>query len=370
MSKIRVISVVGARPQFMKASALSKEFHRRINFDEILIHSGQHFDQNMSSKIIDELFDKKFDFILSAGNKNEIDMTSYILSKLQSIFQKTKPDAVIVFGDTTTTLASALTARKMNIPVIHVESGVRNYDNFMPEEINRILVDRISTINICATSVGKINLEREGFGTDVIDSDVRICGDLMYDIYLNTINSFKSELSPLIKTHNLLAGKFILCTIHRASNVDNLKALKNIVSALNEINKIIPIIFPVHPRTKQNLLNFNLKLECITIDPITYKETMHLLKDCNSVITDSGGLVRESYFAKKLSLLLLESPLWPEINNENASLNVKPEFDLIVKGFKKLKNLKPRYTNKIFGDGKTACHIVNMIEEKISILRK
>tara|TARA_B100001093_G_C26826333_1_gene1014198 strand:+ start:674 stop:1786 length:1113 start_codon:yes stop_codon:yes gene_type:complete len=370
MSRIRVASVVGARPQFMKASVLSKEFLRRSNFEEILIHSGQHFDHNMSSKIIDELFDKKFDFILSAGNKNEIDMTSYILSNLQKLFKKTKPDAVIVFGDTTTTLASALTARKMNIPIIHAESGVRNYDNYMPEEINRILVDRISTINICATSVGKNNLEKEGFGTDVIESKIKICGDLMYDAYLETINNFRSEFSPLIKEHKLSEGKFILCTIHRSSNVDNLKTLKNIVTALNDINKFIPIIFPVHPRTKQKLLDFKLKLECITIDPITYKETIHLLKDCNSVITDSGGLVRESYFSKKLSLMLLESPVWPEINKEEASLNIKPEIDLIVQGFKKLQNLKPNYNNKIFGEGKTAGRIVDLIEEQILSTRK
>ena len=170
MSKIKVLSVMGARPQFMKAAVLSKALSKDIRFDEVLVHTGQHYDANMSSSFINELFDKKIDYLLEAGGKNEIEMIAYILCEMQKIILEVMPKIIIVFGDTTTTLATALTARKMNIALVHVESGVRNYDNKMPEEINRVIVDRLSSLNVCVTATGKDNLYYEGFNSKSIKS--------------------------------------------------------------------------------------------------------------------------------------------------------------------------------------------------------
>lgn len=367
MSKTKVLSVMGARPQFIKAAVLSKALSKHKIFDEILVHTGQHYDPNMSSSFIDELFDRKIDYLLNAGGKNEIEMLAYILCKLQKIILEVMPKIIIVFGDTTTTLATALAARKMNIPLVHIESGVRIYDNNMPEEINRIVVDRIASLNICVTNTGKDNLYLEGFDSRSITSKVKVCGDLMYEAYLSKMSQLKDQESQIVKEYNLTSNKYILCTAHRASNVDNLSNLKNIIEALNVINKITPIIFPIHPRTKAKIDKENLRLEFITCNPLSYTETLLLLKDCMYTITDSGGLLREAYFSKKKSILILESPLWPEINNHSCSLNIAPIKDDIINGFYKINDLKSDFSKNIFGDGNTASRIVDLLEETINL---
>ena len=366
MSKIKVLSVMGARPQFMKAAVLSKALSKDIRFDEVLVHTGQHYDANMSSSFINELFDKKIDYLLEAGGKNEIEMIAYILCEMQKIILEVMPKIIIVFGDTTTTLATALTARKMNIALVHVESGVRNYDNKMPEEINRVIVDRLSSLNVCVTATGKDNLYYEGFNSKSIKSKVVICGDLMYEAYLNKIKLLNDQESLIIKKNNLITNNYILCTIHRASNVDNLTKIKNIISAINKIHKITPIVFPIHPRTKAKIEKENLHLDCITCDPLSYSETLLLLRDSIFTITDSGGLVRESYFAKKKSIFILESPVWPEINNHKCSLNIRPVKKDIISSFYRIGELKSDFSKNIFGDGNTASRIIELLEETVN----
>lgn len=363
MSKIKILSVVGARPQFMKSAALSKTLSKYNKFEEILVHTGQHYDTNMSASLINELFERKIDFLLDAGGKNEIEMMAYIACELQKIFLTTMPKIIIVYGDTTTTLAAALTARKMNIPLVHIESGVRNYDNSMPEEVNRILVDRISELNICVTSKGKDNLYREGFKS--LESKVVVCGDLMYETYLNKMKELNNQKSKLLKDHNLVSDNYIFCTIHRASNVDDISNLKNIIKAINEINKVIPVVFSIHPRTRKKIREKKLNLYCVTCEPVSYSESLLLLKDCKFAVTDSGGIIRESYFARKKSLLILESPLWPEINFEHCSINCPPKKESIIEGFNSLENLSSNFESSIFGEGNTSFQIHDLLEEMV-----
>lgn len=361
-NKIKLLTVIGARPQIMKSAVLSKAIDKSSDFTEILVHTGQHYDRSMSSSIMSELFDRKLNYKFKSGGRDEISMTAYMIEKLKNIIKKEKPEYLVVFGDTTSTLAAALAGKKMLIPVIHIESGVRNYDNNMPEEFNRIVVDRISDINICATNQSLINLKKENFGTKQIPCSIAFCGDLMLDCY----NHFKSNLHnddflnlPLRKFIN---KDFIFCTIHRQSNVDNKKNLENIVEALNQISDQIPVILPLHHRTRKRIKQYGLKLRCNVIQPITYFETVKFLKKCKFVITDSGGLVREAFFSKKLSICILEKTMWPEINHLNASIGCRPKSREIIKNFCELSKMRPNFKKKIFGTGNASKKILKLIK--------
>ena len=259
-NKIKLITVIGARPQIMKSAILSKAIDQSTDFTEILVHTGQHYDPVMSSSIMLELFDRKLNYRFKSGGRDEISMTAFMIEKIKNIIKKERPDYLVVYGDTTSTLAAALAGKKMLIPVIHIEAGVRNYDKNMPEEFNRIVVDRISDINICATNKSLLNLKKENFGTTQIPCSIAFCGDLMLDCY----NYFKKNLYNKdllnLEFSNFIDKDFIFCTIHRQSNVDNKKNLENIVKALNQISDQIPIILPLHHRTRKRIKQYGLKV--------------------------------------------------------------------------------------------------------------
>jgi len=360
-NKIKLLTVIGARPQLMKAAMLSKSIDMSDDFNEILVHTGQHYDPAMSSSIISELFNRKPDYFLNSGGKDEISMTAYILEQTKKLILKENPNYIVVYGDTTSTLAVALAAKKLHIPLIHVESGVRNYDLSMPEEFNRIVVDRISDINICVTEHSFENLRREAFVTKEIPGMVTVCGDLMLDCFKFFQSHISKSLSSILTQNGLNTKNYILFTIHRQSNVDNKESLKNIVKALNKIHSHIPVLIPLHHRTRMRLEQFNLKLECCVIDPVSYLDSLSLLRDCKFVITDSGGLVREAFFAKKVSLSILEDAVWPEISNLKASVNTRPNTEEIEAKFLELSNLEPDFKKLIFGNGDAAKKILTDI---------
>jgi UDP-GlcNAc3NAcA epimerase len=361
-SKIKLLSVVGARPQLMKATMLSKAIDKAEDFEEVLVHTGQHYDEAMSSSIISQIFNKKPNFFLNSGGKDEISMITHIMEKMKNLFEKINPNYVLVYGDTTSTLAAALATKIKKIPLIHVESGVRNYDLNMPEEFNRLTVDRISDINICATKHTYENLRLEAFATKEISSRLSLCGDLMFDCFKFFDPRVSDDLLEILSFNNLKIDDYILCTIHRQSNVDNENALKNIVKALNNINRSIPVLFPLHHRTRDRLKQFNLKLNCCVIDPVSYLDSLKLIRNCKFVITDSGGLVREAYFSKKLSLTIsVEKVVWPEINFLEASINTTPEVDKIEAKIHEISTLNPAFEKKIFGDGYAAEKILSEI---------
>ncbi len=361
-NKIKLFTVIGARPQLMKATMLSKSIDKSNDFNEILVHTGQHYDEAMSSTIIAQIFNKKPDYFLDAGDKDEISMIAYIIEQMKILLNKEKPNYVVVYGDTTSTLAAALAAKKMNISLIHVESGVRNYDLSMPEEFNRITVDRISDINFCATKHSFENLQREAFTTKEIPSRISLCGDLMFDCFKFFEPSLSKDFPNMLSSNELKINDYILCTIHRQSNVDDEKVLGNIVKALNNINNNIPVLIPLHHRTRKRLKQFNLKLNCCVIDPVSYLDSLKLIRNCKFVITDSGGLVREAYFSKKLSLtILVENVVWPEINFIKASINTTPKVDKIETKIHEIPTLKPNFEKQIFGDGYAAEKILSEI---------
>lgn len=352
--KKKILTVVGARPQFIKAAVVSKAITRLDLFREIIVHTGQHYDQNMSKIFFRKLNIKKPKYFLNINKLNHNVMISKMILKLDKIYKKEKPDGVIVFGDTNSSLSAALSAKKRKIPTFHIESGVRNFDEKMPEESNRYLIDRISDLNFCATDLNYRNLFKEGYCSNSINSKVIKSGDVMFDLFKEYLNNKKIKKSK--DQSNL-----IICTIHRESNVDDINNLKNIITALDEINNVNPVLLISHPRTKKIILKKKLKYNFKIIDSISYSQMIDFLISSKFVITDSGGLIKEAFFAKKKSISILEAPVWPELVSRKCCINVPPSKKKILKAFKKVQELNGNFHNNIFGNGKASELIIKKI---------
>ena len=332
--KKKILTIVGARPQFVKAAVISKAIRKFNYFRETIVHTGQHYDQNMSEIFFKNLNIKKPKYFLNIKKLNHNPMISKMIFRLDKIYQKEKPDGVIVFGDTNSSLSAALSAKKRKIPIFHIESGVRNYDERMPEESNRYLVDRIADLNFCVTDLNYKNLINEGYYSNIINSKIIKSGDVMFDLFKE---------------------------IEKKKNIKKNINLKNILMALDEINKVSPVLLISHPRTKKTILKKKLKYNFEIIDSVSYSQMINYLHSCKFVITDSGGLVREAYFAKKKSILILNNPLWPEIVLQKCSLNVIPSKKKILKAFNDMQKLNGKFTNNIFGNGKASELIIKKI---------
>ena len=349
------LHVVGARPQFMKLAPLHKEMISQ-DLECKILHTGQHFDSNMSDIFFKELDIPKPDYNLNINSLSNVSMTAKMMEGIEEIIVRDDIDAVIVYGDTNSTTAGAIVARQMNIPVIHVESGVRNGDPTMPEEINRIVVDRIADLLFCVSERSYENLKQEAlwYGARAFN-----CGDLMYDCLLNT-------MKLLDIPDNNVVEPYVLATIHRAYNTDNPARLRSIIGALNTINEKTKVVMPMHPRTKN-------KIEGLQIDfdlspPVGYKEMMGLLANSRSVITDSGGLVREAYWLKKPSLTLLRKPVWSELISLGVSQNVDPSS--LVGAYRERQLMVNEFTEGIFGFGDSAKKITHILLDNIKQWRK
>ena len=361
MKQHKIITIVGARPQFIKSAIVSKYLSKKKNLTEIIVHTGQHFNENMSKIFFKQLNLLKPKYLLKTGRKSHNKMISKIISEVDRIIDQEKPSLILVYGDTNSTLAGALAAKKANIKIAHVEAGVRNFDELMPEEVNRYITDRISNLNFCVTHENIENLKNEGFGNVIPYSKVILSGDVMYYIFLKKYKNINKKYKYF--SEKIVSNEFILCTIHRASNVDEPKTLKAIIKSLNIINKKIPVVFLIHPRTKIRLKKNNIKLEAIIKNPLGYEETLFYLMNCKFLITDSGGLCREAYFAEKKSVFIYEKPVWPEITAAGCSISAIPKLRNILEAFDKLKTLKGTFKKKIFGKGNAASIIVNNIDQ-------
>lgn len=350
---MKIITVVGARPQFIKAAPVSREL--RKYFDEKLVHTGQHYDDNMSKIFFEELGIPLPDYNLKIGSGSHGKMTGEMLAKLEEIYINEKPDCVLVYGDTNSTLAGALAASKLLIPVIHVEAGLRSYNKAMPEEQNRILTDNISKLLLVPTVDAEKNLKNEG-----ITEGVYNIGDVMYDAVLMFKERSKSK-EYLLKNLNLLPNEYILTTIHRAENTNDINRLKNIIEALNESKETI--VLPLHPRTKKFVsdygLTFNENIKII--EPIGYLEMLMLESNAKKIVTDSGGVQKEAYFMGKPCITMRDETEWVETVEVGWNVIVGTDKYAIIDA---INNFNPKGEQKlIFGDGRASEKIVELLKK-------
>ncbi|MFL0246907.1 non-hydrolyzing UDP-N-acetylglucosamine 2-epimerase [Candidatus Clostridium stratigraminis] len=350
---MKIITIVGARPQFIKAAAVSNVIRKK--HEEILVHTGQHYDENMSKVFFEELNIPKPDYNLEVGSGNHGKQTGNMLIRLEEIYEKEKPDLVLVYGDTNSTLAGALCASKLLIPVAHVEAGLRSFNMAMPEEQNRILTDHLSKYLFVPTESAIKNLKYEG-----IEKGVYNVGDVMYDAVLHFKNIAKEKTS-IINKLNLSDGQYILTTIHRAENTNDIKRLKNIIEALNECDKMV--VLPLHPRTKKYIDEYGLKLNknIKVIEPIGYLEMISLEMHAEKIVTDSGGVQKEAFFMGKPCITMRDETEWVETVQNGWNVIVGTNKDNILNSI--VSFIPERPQNNIFGDGKAANKILDIIEK-------
>ncbi len=355
---MHIVYIVGNRPQFIKLAILHQQIKQFDFIRETIIHTGQHFSKEMSDIFFDELDIELPTINLQINSLSHAVMIGKTMEALSTKIGSLSPDFVVVFGDTNATLAGALTAKKLNIPVIHIEAGIRTFDEKMPEESNRYITDRISDINFCCTYLGMQHLKNEGFNGETIQSRVINSGDLMLDAFY--YYSTKKQKATKQDEYSI-NGDYILTTIHRKQNIEDSYLLSHIVEALNVLNKETPVICPLHPNTKQLLLANNIFPEFKIIPPQGYFALQRLLQKAKFVITDSGGLQREAFFAQKPLLILMEKPFWPEVLEHGTAICSSSYKYEILNHFQVLKKMKGQNNISIFGNGKAAAIIVDEI---------
>jgi UDP-GlcNAc3NAcA epimerase len=383
MRKKKIITIIGARPQIIKSSALSRAI--RLSFstkiEEVIVHTGQHYDENMSSVFFDEMEIPKPNYNLNVGSGSHGLQTAKMLEGLEKIYQEENPDAVVIYGDTNSTLAGAIAAAKIHIPIVHIEAGLRSFNKSMPEEINRITADHMSTLLFSPTKSGIANLLKEGFSKEIkpqptIDTpNVYLCGDIMYD---NTLyfSDFSAKKSNIINELNLTSNNYVLCTIHRDSNTDQAQNINSIFKALTEIQKSsgLKIVLPLHPRTKAKmaeLLDKDLKekidsnSEIIILPPTGFLDIIALESNARIIITDSGGLQKEAYFVQKPCVILREQTEWIEIVENGNAVLAGANYEKIISAFDELMTKNKFTFPPFYGNGNAANFICTKILEDL-----
>jgi UDP-GlcNAc3NAcA epimerase len=358
---MKIVTIVGARPQFVKAAVLSRAISEyngkagRLEIEEVIVHTGQHFDENMSDVFFNQMDIPRPQYNLKINNLSHGAMTGMMLSKIEEVLQNEDPDWVLVYGDTNSTLAGALAAKKMHIKVAHVEAGLRSFNMRMPEEINRVLTDRISDLLFCPTETAVFNLKEEGFNK--LTNSIVQCGDVMYDA---AMYYSKQVVKPQSIDDN---QKFVLSTIHRQENTDDGTKLASIFEALSEIASEQSVVLPLHPRTIKKMEQFNItsSKDIQIIEPVGYFEMIWLLSNCSCVVTDSGGLQKEAFFFKKPCITVREETEWVELIQHNVNFLTGSDKDQIVRAFKKLDEKKIEFDINLYGEGNTGQIIVEQL---------
>ena len=399
---LKIATIVGARPQFVKAAVVSRAIEHQNqkrgedsnHIEEIIIHTGQHYDHNMSDIFFEEMHIPLSKYHLCVKDLSHGAMTGRMLEKIEEVLQKENPDIVLVYGDTNSTLAGALAAAKLHLPVAHVEAGLRSFNRLMPEEINRVLTDHVSNVLFCPTKQAVKNLKREGIENDQskqkeksginrnerneIKSDdpsklaqqiiqsppsVLLAGDVMLDaaIYYKKY-SRKPEFD--------VPPEFVLVTIHRAENTNDPARLKSIFSALRKISHEMPVIIPLHPRTlplitKLKIPPANLRI----IDPVGYLNMVYLLERCTLVMTDSGGLQKEAYFFKKPCITLRDETEWVELVANDFNCLAGADDHKIYEGFKNSLEKHLNFDLKLYGEGDAGIKIVRFLVDYLTSRR-
>ena len=358
---MKIITVIGARPQFVKAATVSRAIKQHnINNDsfieEQIIHTGQHYDANMSDIFFEEMDIPKPKHTLGIGGGTHGAMTGRQIEKIEEILLEEKPDYVLVYGDTNSTLAGALAAVKLHIPIVHVEAGLRSFNMAMPEEVNRILTDQISSTLFCPTQTAVNNLQNEGFNNR--DCKIYNVGDVMYDAAM-----YYAPKSEKPKQLTINDKGFALVTIHRAENTDDPERLSSIIQALNEISKSMPLVCPLHPRTQKLINELDLRFNANILAPVGYFEMIWLLQNCSSVLTDSGGLQKEAYFFNKACITMRDQTEWVELVETGVNTLVGANINEIIKGFETIKNTNIDSSQSLYGQADAAFKII----EKLNI---
>ncbi len=343
----KIVTILGARPQFVKAAVLSRIISKHQKIEEIIIHTGQHYDVNMSAIFFEEMEIPTPKHNLEINGLSHGAMTGQMLIKIEEVLIKEKPNLVVVYGDTNSTISGALAAKKMNIKVVHVEAGLRSFNMKMPEEINRILTDRISDLLLCPTTTAIENLQNEGFQN--FPSKIVKCGDIMKDA-VEFYGRTSEEKSSIISNLNVEPNKFVLATIHRQENTDSIENLKAIFEGLEQIHSKSQVVMPLHPRTKAILekhqLNFNIRF----IDPVGYFDMLELLKNCNCVVTDSGGLQKEAFFNKKHCIIAREETEWVELVVNGFAKIVGSNSSKMLNAYKNFQNSTVDFNLNLYGN--------------------
>ena len=350
---MKLLTIIGARPQFVKAAAFSFCLKQHDQIEEIIVHTGQHYDANMSEIFFDQLGIPKPDYRLESGGKTHGEMTGYQLTAIEKILLEEQPDWVIVYGDTNSTLAGALAAAKIHIPIAHIEAGLRSFNMHMPEEVNRILTDRLSTLLFCPTQTAVDHLNKEGY--QAFNSKVEIVGDIMFDalkLFASTLDHTKPNELP-----------FALCTLHRAENTDDVGRLTDLCESLNTIAEELQLILPLHPRTKKRIADEGIILNAnVTIlEPLSYIDFINYMKHSELVISDSGGIQKEAYFLHKNCIVLRDETEWTELIESKNNVLTGTSKQKILQAFKNRKSLNQDFNAPIYGLGKTAELIIKTL---------
>lgn len=362
---IRIVNLVGARPQFIKASALSRELRKRPDlFEEIIVHSGQHYDENMSDVFFEELEIPQPQYHLGVGSSSHAEQTAKILKRVEELLLERKVDVLVVYGDTNTTLAGALAAAKLNIPVAHVEAGLRSHNSRMPEEVNRKLTDHASTWLFCPTQSAANLLKAEGISNRSAphspDSPaVVVTGDIMLDVA-----RWASE-SADPSEYNIPSDPFILCTLHRDFNVDNPERLDAILKGMTQLSATAKVIFPVHPRTEKHITEEQrealVNAGCELVAPMSYRTLNAYLNACSLVVSDSGGLQKEAYFLQKPVVIPRPETEWVEMVQNGTAATVDAITERLVEQSLEWLNNPPSEYPPVYGNGQSAVVIVDAI---------
>src|ERR1051325_1755685 len=382
---IKIMTVIGARPQIIKAAALSRAIKNKFSsaIKEVIVHTGQHYDENMSQVFFDELGIPSPDHNLNTGSGAHGKQTAAMIVGIEELLLKEKPQCIVLYGDTNSTLAGAIAAAKIHVPVVHIEAGLRSFNKSMPEEVNRIACDHVSTLLFSPTRTGYANLLREGFKEKndppyTIDNPkIYHCGDVMYDnsLYFSTIAEDKTGI---IKKLSLEEGQFILATIHRNNNTDDPTRLSALFKAMNSISvrDKTRIVLPLHPRTAK-LLQQNLPAQLYDevkknplfsfLPPASFLEMIALEKNCKLVMTDSGGVQKEAFFFQKPCIILRPETEWPELVECGTAIITDADEKKILDAYNELSQRKGMNYAPVFGDGKAAEFICGEIMKNFSV---
>lgn len=364
---MKIITIIGARPQFIKAAMVSRALRARQGVRELLVHTDQHYDENMNEIFFEQMEITKPDYNLNIAGLSHGTMTGRMLEKIEQVLIDEKPDCVLVYGDTNSTLAGALAAVKLHIPVAHMEAGLRSFNRKMPEEINRVLTDQCSDILFCPTETAIENLKREGIintanNTTPYSSPLVVnVGDVMYDAALFFGDKAK-RMSHILEDLNLESKAYILATVHRAKNTDDPARLMEIFEGLDEVARDIPVILPLHPRTRKLLgnINFspsNLKL----ISPLGYLDMVMLEKNARLIVTDSGGIQKEAFFHNVPCVTLRDETEWVELVEAGVNVLVGADKAKIMQGISRMMEKEIDSSSAVYGQGNASEKVVEML---------